>query len=231
MAHIVLLALAAAVFPTLIACVAIIISRPEPRRLLVAFYAGGMIVSIGAGIVLLDAFKGGGSVVGNSSSSPNPGTSIVTGLLALALGWLMASGRGHALLNRWRSRHPSRREKKEKEGPSWAERRLDQANVGVAFATGAAINLPGPFYVLALGDIATGGYARATELGLILLFNLIMFLLIEVPLAGYLLRPERTAEQVAKLAIWLNGNGLRVMGGLVGLVGVSLVVQGLAAAA
>src|SRR5690349_15745077 len=53
MAHIVVLALAAAVFPTLIACVAIIISRPEPRRLLVAFYAGGLIVSIGAGIVVL----------------------------------------------------------------------------------------------------------------------------------------------------------------------------------
>jgi hypothetical protein len=45
MAHIVLLALAAAVFPTLIACVAIMISRPEPRRLLVAFYAGGEIAT------------------------------------------------------------------------------------------------------------------------------------------------------------------------------------------
>ena len=230
MAHIVLLALAAAVFPTLIACVAIMISRPEPRRLLVAFYAGGMTVSIGAGIVVLDAFKRGDSVLGNSSSSPNPGTSIVTGLLALLLGWLRATGRGRTLLNRWRSRHPRRRERKKK-GPSWAERRLDQANVAAAFAVGAAINLPGPFYVLALGEIATGDYSRPAELGLILVFNAIMFTLIEVPLAGYLLRPERTAEQVRELAIWLNRNGLRVMGALVALVGVSLVVQGLAAAA
>ena len=38
MAHIVVLALAAAVFPLLIACVAIMISRPSPRRLLLAFY-------------------------------------------------------------------------------------------------------------------------------------------------------------------------------------------------
>jgi len=58
-----------------------------------------------------------------------------------------------------------------------------------------------------------------------------MFLLLEVPLAGYLVRPDRTAEQVAKLGRWLNSNGLRVMGGLIALVGVSLVVQGLAAAA
>jgi hypothetical protein len=230
MAHIVLLALAAAVFPTLIACVAIMISRPEPRRLLVAFYAGGLIVSVFAGIVVLNAFKRGGSVVGNSSSSPSPGTSIAAGLLALVLGWLMASDRGRALLTRWRGRHPRRRERTA-DGPSWAERHLDHANAAVAFAIGATINLPGPFYVLALGDIAAGDYGRTEELGLILLFNAIMFVLIEVPLAGYLLRPERTAEKVAELALWLNRNGLRMMGALVALVGVSLVVQGLAATA
>jgi Sap, sulfolipid-1-addressing protein len=228
MAHIVLLALAAAVFPTLIACVAIMISRPEPRPLLLAFYAGGLVVSVAAGIVVLNAFIKGDSVVGNSSSTPNPRTSIVTGLLALVLGWLMVSDRGRALLNRWRRRHPRRRERK-KAGPSWAERRLDQANAAVAFALGAAINLPGPFYVLALGEIASGDYSRSAELGLILLFNAIMFVLIEVPLVGYVLSPERTAEKVAELASWLNRNGLRVMGALVALVGVSLVVQGVAA--
>ena len=215
-------------FPTLLACVAIMISRPEPLRLLVGFYAGGMIVSITAGIVVLDAFKRGDSVAGSSSSSPNPVASIVAGLVALVLGWLMASDRGRAYLDRWRSRHPRKRERKE--GPSWAERHLDRANVAVAFAVGAAINLPGPFYLLALGDIASGGYGRAAELGLILLFNVIMFVLVEVPLAGYLLRPERTAEQVARLSSWLNRNGLRVMGALVALIGVSLVIQGVAAA-
>jgi hypothetical protein len=69
--------------------------------------------------------------------------SLLALIVALVLGWLMASGRGRALMNRWRSHHPSRREKKKKKGPSWAERRLDQANVAVAFAIGAAINLPG----------------------------------------------------------------------------------------
>ena len=225
MAHIVLLALAAAVFPTLIACVAIMISRPEPRRLLLAFYAGALIVSITAGIVVLDAFNTGGTVIGNTSSSPNPGTSIVAGAGALVLAWLMVSARGRALLDRRRARHP------QEAGPSWAERRLDRANAAVAFAIGAAINLPGPFYVLALGEIANGPYDSLASLGLIVLFNAIMFTLLEVPLVGYLVRPERTAEQVARLSIWLNANGLRIMGALIGAVGVSLVVQGIAAAA
>ena len=174
-------------------------------------------------------FNDGNAVLGSTSSTPSPGTSIVAGLVSLLLAWLMASPRGHTLLDRWRSRHPRRHEKKQ--GPSWAERHLNRANARVAFVVGAAINLPGPFYLLALGDIATGGYSTAEQLGLIVLFNAIMFLLVEVPLIGYLVQPEATAERVASFATWLNANGLRVMGWLVGAVGIGLIVQGLAAAA
>jgi hypothetical protein len=230
MADIVLLGIGAAVFPTLIACVAIMISRPEPRRLLLAFYAGGLIVSVTAGIVVLSLFDNGNSAVGSTSSSSSPGESIVAGVLALGLSWLMASRRGKVMLGAWRSRHP-RKKKQQDDGPSWAERSLGRANAAAAFAVGAAINLPGPFYLLALGDIATGDYTGTQEIGLILLFNVIMFALLEVPLVGYLVRPEGTAQRVEKLSIWLNANGLRVMGWLVGAVGVSLVVQGISAAA
>jgi Sap, sulfolipid-1-addressing protein len=229
MGQILLLAFAAAVFPTLIACVAVMISRPEPRGLLLAFYLGGLISSLTAGVVVLAYFNDGNTVLGSTSSTPSPGTSIVAGLVSLVLAWLMTSPRGHELLDRWRSRHPRRREKKQ--GPSWAERHLNRANARVAFVVGAAINLPGPFYLLALGDMATGGYSTAEQLGLIVLFNGIMFLLVEVPLVGYLVRPEQTAERVASFATWLNANGLRIMGWLIGAVGIGLIVQGLAAAA
>jgi acyl-CoA synthetase (AMP-forming)/AMP-acid ligase II len=57
MAHIVLLALAAAVFPLLLACVAIIMARPEPRTMLFAFYIGGLLVSVTAGVLLLSVFS------------------------------------------------------------------------------------------------------------------------------------------------------------------------------
>lgn len=229
MAQIVLLAFAAAVFPTLIACVAIMISRPEPRRLLLAFYVGGLFASMTSGIVVLRAFNSGDTVLNSTTSAPSPGTSITAGVVSLLLATLMASSRGRALLDRWRSRHGRHHERGS--GPSWAERHLDRANARVALVIGAAINLPGPFYLLALGDIAGGSYSTPQELGQIVLFNAIMFLLVEVPLVGYLVRPKETAEQVAGLAKWLNANGLRVMGWLVGAVGVSLIAQGIAAAA
>lgn len=228
MAHIVLLALAAAVFPLLIACVAIMISRPSPRRLLLGFYAGGMIVSITAGLLVLAAFKDSGKVAGSSSSHVSAGLSIAAGVIALGLAWLMSSRRGGQIIARRRSRHP----KPEKDAsPSWAERHLSEASAWVAFVVGGVINLPGPFYLLALGEIANASYSHGQEIGLILLFNLIMFLLLEVPLVGYLVQPEKTARRVAALSAWLNANGLRVMGWLIGVVGLGLIGQGIGAAA
>ena len=58
-----------------------------------------------------------------------------------------------------------------------------------------------------------GVYGTAEQLGLIVLFNAVMFVLAEVPLVGYLVQPEATAERVASFATWLSANGLRVMAG------------------
>jgi uncharacterized protein YjeT (DUF2065 family) len=91
------------------------------------------------------------------------------------------------------------------------------------------INLPGPFYLLALGKIAKAGYSAPHEIGLILLFNLIMFWLLEGPLGGYLVAPEKTALWVAKLSQTISNNGLRIAGAFVGVVGIGLLAQGIAA--
>jgi len=229
MGQIILLAFGAAVFPTLLACVAILISRPSPRPLLLAFYAGALITSVTAGVIVLAVFNSGNDALGSSTSAPHPGFSIGAGVAALALAWLMASSRGKARLDALRERRAARRPPKADHGPSWAERHLNDASAKVAFVVGAAINLPGPFYLLALGDISSGDYSTLQEAGLIVLFNAIMFLLLEVPLVGYLVRPDTTAARVDALSRWLNDNGLRVMGALVGVVGVSLLVQGIAA--
>lgn len=227
MLRIILLAFGAAIFPALLACVAILLSRPEPRRLIFAFYLGGLLVSVASGIAVLVAFEGGGEIAGSTSDAPHPTISIVVGLLGLLFTWLLVSHRGRALIESWRSRH-RRRPPTAGQRPSWVERRLNRATMRIAFVVGGAINLPGPFYLLALGDLATG-YGRAEQLALILLFNAIMFVLLEVPLVGYLVEPVWTARAVSALAAWLNSNGMRVIGVLVGFFSVSLLVQGVAA--
>jgi hypothetical protein len=229
-AQIILLAFGACFFPTLLACVAIMLSRPDPRWLLIAFYVGGLLTSVASGIAVLAVFDDGDAVLGSTRSDPHPTFSIVAGLVALLFAWLMASARGRSILDRWRSRHHRRRRKpKRGDRPSWAERSLARASWQITFVIGAAINLPGPLYLLALGKMASGGYSTVEQIALILLFNAIMFLLLEVPLVGYLVRPEATATRVAATSAWLNANGLRITGWLVGLFGASLLGQGIAA--
>jgi hypothetical protein len=227
--EIIVLALGASIFPLLLACVAIMISRPEPRRLLIAFYLGGVVVSVGVGIAIVALLKNGHSVVGSTKTAPAPGVSIVMGLLGLLLAWLMVSTRGHKVLDRWGGSRRRRKPKKEA-GPSWAERRLGAASWKVALLVGAVINLPGPFYLLALGKIAKAEYSIPHALALILLFNLIMFWLLEGPLCGYLVAPEKTAKWVASLSQTISNNGLRIAGSFVGIVAIGLVAQGIAAA-
>jgi hypothetical protein len=229
--EIILLALGSAMFPTLLACVIILLARPNPRRLLLAFYVGCISMSLVCGTVVLVLFDDGDSAAGSTPSTPHPWSSLLDGVLAMALAWLMISGRAGRTLERaraWRQRRRPEAQAK-REGPSWVERRLDRATAWLAFVIGAAINLPGPLYILGLGRISKGGYGVIEQAALVLVFNLIMFVLLEVPLIGYVVSPESTATRVAAFGTWLNANGIRVMGAFVGLFGVSLVVQGLGA--
>jgi hypothetical protein len=230
MGEIVLLAFGAAVFPALLACVAILLSQPEPRRLLAAFWLGGMAVSVSSGLLILARYEAGESVLGSTRSSPEPAVSIVQGVVALGLAWVLITPRTRALGARVRDRHPrlQRRERAADE-PGWTERTLKGGSTWLALVVGGAINLPGPLYLIALGNIATGSYSEAGEATLVVLFNLIMFLLVEVPLLGYLVRPEGTAAMVGRLSNWLGANGMRVIAALVAFFGAGLVVQGLAA--
>lgn len=232
MAEIILLAVGACFFPTLLACVAIMLSRPDPQWLLIAFYVGGLLTSVASGIAVLAVFDDGDAVLGSTHSDPHPTFSIVAGLVALVFAWLMASARGRSVLDRWRSRHPRRRRSSQRaDRPSWAERSLARASWRITFVIGAAINLPGPLYLLALGKMANGGYSTLGQIALILLFNAIMFLMLEVPLLGYRLAPKATAKRVQATSGWLNANGLRITGWLVGLAGASVLGQGIVAIA
>ena len=141
----------------------------------------------------------------------------------------MVTGRAQSSVGRLREWRGRRHPRHEKSGPSWIERRLDKASPLAAFVLGAVINLPGPLYLLGLGRIATGGYGIVAQILLVLLFNAVMFLLLEVPLVGYVLWPEATRVKVSAFGRWLNANGLRVMGALVGLFGASFMLQGVIA--
>jgi hypothetical protein len=62
---------------------------------------------------------------------------------------------------------------------------------------------------------------------LIVGFNLIMFALAEIPLAGLLIAPEKTTDVVKRANVWLSGHGRQIAIGLCAFLGVFLVVRGI----
>jgi hypothetical protein len=223
----ILYALISAVFPALLAGVAVILSREKPARLLVAFWLGGFTVSVIAGVTIISVFGEKAASLGSAGEHLAPGYSIAIGVAALALALLLGTERGHALLDRWRDRRELHRPEKEK-GKPWEERMLDRGSIGIAAVAGGVLNLPGPFYLLALGEIAAKHYPWTGDLALIVLFNVIMLLLVELPLIGFIFSPEKTDKWVGAFAAWLNRNGIKIVATLAAIWGFVLIGKGVA---
>lgn len=223
-----LLALGSAVFPALLAGAAVLLSRERPQWLLVAFWFGGFLTSVTCGVVILLAFGPHSESLSTTDSGLSPLHSILFGVLALAIAVLLGTKRGDALIAGWRRRRAERKALKggDEEREPWAERVLGNGSVTVAAIAGAILNLPGPFYLIALSDIAKAQLGFPAEFGLIIVFNLVMLTLIEVPIVGYLFAPERTDRMVGALSTWLNRHGMRIIA-LIALIGsASLISSG-----
>src|SRR3954451_364779 len=77
-----LLSLEAALYPTLLAAVVILLAQPRPRQLLAAYLCGGLVISIGLGLVVVFALEG---AVSSQSSVLSWGADLAVGGLALLL--------------------------------------------------------------------------------------------------------------------------------------------------
>ena len=234
MAQILLYAAGSAFFPALLAGVSVILTRERPAALLLAFYIGGLAVSLTAGFILLNA-AGSDPNFGSSSSTTDPVFEIGAAIAAFALAWLPGSKRGRATIDNWRGKRKSRKEAKQikKHGElqeakdPWTVRVLDRGSVLLALIAGMVLNLPGPFYLFALADIAEADYSTVEAIMLVVLFNLIMFTLAELPLIGYLINPEQTQDRVERFSGWLENHGLQIIAIFAVLWGLSSLSKGL----
>jgi hypothetical protein len=209
------LAVAAAFYPLLLGAVLLILTRPRPRPLLLAFLIGGMAVSLLAGTLILVLAQGSGALAGSSGRTVSPAVDIITGLVSLGVAVAL-----------WRRR---RRPPKERRQPEWLSRRLG-GSPWPAFVLGVALNLPGIYYLAALKQISVGGYGTATAAFLLLAFNLIMFALVEAPLAWYVISPEGARRRVAALDHWMHLHSTQLGAVIAAAAGAYLCAKGLGGA-
>jgi Sap, sulfolipid-1-addressing protein len=229
------LALAAAVYPQLLAVVVVILTRERPKALLWMCYLAAICVNVAASVAILAVFRSRGSVAGTSSSRLGPSAYLIVGGFGLMLATLAATRWGRGLfggdrpLLRLRRRNERRGRDSRSRPRSRAERALREGSRPIAAVVGAILGIPGPFDLLALGHLARSGSTRVSMIAAIVAFNLIKFVLIEVPIVSYAIRPERTAAQVERFAAWMHANKLEVLAGVVGLISLVLIGKGIVA--
>ncbi len=220
------LAFAAALNPKLLALDLVLIENRRPRAMFLCVLLGGMTVALTIG--LLDVLTVHADAI-KSQGRASAGVDLALGLLLLAAGGLLATGRLH---RRQRSPDPARTGPTEKpEQPekkdSWAQRMLAEPRLGLAMLVGAVVGLPGASYLDALHHLVAGKYSTATQVIAVVVFVFIEFLLIIVPFAFLELRPEATKARLRRAQDWLLGHAFELMLGIALALGAYLTISGL----
>jgi Sap-like sulfolipid-1-addressing protein len=208
-----LLAVASAFWPLLLAVDVVALHAPHPARLLACFLAGGLLTCVVVGTLIVQALQRT-SLVGASRPAADPAVYLGAGVLALLLALVLA-------------RRPRISSGKKKDaGPSLYERAL-QRGAPLAFLAGVVLNVvPGVFPFVALKDVAQLDYDVAATAAVLMVFYVVMFALVEVPLVSYLVAPERTTAMTADFNRRLSANGRRIAVVVLEVVGAYLVVRG-----
>src|SRR5215510_5183557 len=185
-----LYSLVAAVNAALLAAVTVMLSQPNPKRLLIGYLLGGLLVSLTIGFVIVFAVHQSGAT-STTQNSISPAMDIALGLILLVVAYVLRSER----VERRRERKKKEKEGVEK-GPSKVERVLGRGSAGVA-------------YLAALHELDDLNYGTVPTILVILGFNFMLLILLEIPLIGYVIAPERTVVAVQDFRAWLTKNGLK----------------------
>jgi hypothetical protein len=225
MGDIFLLSLVAAANASLLAAVTVMLFLPNPKRLLLGYLAGALLTSLTIGFLVVFVVDDA-SATSTAENSVSPAIDVALGLILLLVAYVLRGGHDQRLKERRRAKKGEVEEEAEKSA-SKVEQLLGRGSARVTFALGVVLTLPGVSYLAALRDLQELGYGTVGEILVIVGFNLMLLILLEVPLAGYYLAPERTVVEVQRFRAWLTRSGRRIaIVGAAGL-GALLVVRGL----
>ena len=215
------LAVVAALNPKLLAVDLLLIENRRPRAMFLCVLAGGLTVGITIG--LLDVLVFHADAI-NSQKTVSAGVDLALGLVLLAVGGLVATGRRHG---RRKAPVPAGGGQPEQAGKKdgWAQRVLAEPRLGLAILVGALVGIPGGAYLSALHNLVTGTSSTATQVLAVIVFVLIEFSLIIVPFVFLELRPEATKAALKNAQDWLLSHARKLMAYTALILGAYLVIS------
>jgi hypothetical protein len=215
------LALTAALNPSLLTATTVMLFLPNPRRLMLGYLLGALMTSITLGSVIVFSLEDSGSV-STSKNTLSPAANIALGLLALVVAGVLRGERDVAL----KERRERKKATKEDTGPPRWQQALSKGTARTTFVVGALLTLPGASYLAALTRIAKDDLGVVPSILVIVGFNLIMLALLELPLLSYWLAPDTTPDRIERAKAALGRNGRRIGIRVATIGGVLLLIRG-----
>jgi hypothetical protein len=212
-------ALLAALNPTLVAASTIMMILPNPRRLMLGYLMGALMTSITLGLVIVFAVEGS-ATVSTAQNTLSPAATLALGVIVLVVASVLGSGRHADAAQRRRTR------RRDQPPPRW-QRALQKGSARTTFAVGALLTLPGASYLTGLSRIDKLNVSTAETIGLIVAFNLIMLVLLEVPLVCFTVAPGWTMDAIDRVKAWLGLHAHRFAVAALAIIGGLLIVKGL----
>jgi hypothetical protein len=210
---VVVMAIAIGLEPFRIGMTVLMLQRPRPQLQLLAFLCGGFVMGMTVGLVVLFVLR---EHLVESAHFTLPKVQLVIGSMALLAAAYLAL----------------RHEPAERDADGWMSRLVTRVTNGgsvwVAALAGLTIALPSVDFLAVLAVILASGAGAATQVAALVLFQVVAFTLVEVPLLAYLVAPQRTLAAMTSLNEWLRARRRREVAALLGVVGVILVGVGLA---
>ncbi len=215
-------ALTAALNPTLLAAVTVMLTLSKPKRLLSGYLAGAALTSVTCGVLLVFTLNGS-STSSSSKHTVDPIINIVLGALILFVAFVVGTGRD----TRRRARSARKKEAaKDKPPPRW-KRQLSKGSARDTFLVGVLLSFPGASYIAGMDTLDKQHLSTAATVLAVIGFNMVMLALLELPLIGYATRPEWTAATVARFNAFLSEKGGRIALIAAISIGVLLILRGI----
>ncbi len=227
MSQVILLSLTASLNPTLVAATTVMLLLDKPARLMLGYLVGAWLTSITLGLVIVFSLSGS-SASNTTENTISPAVDIGLGAVALAVAFVLYTGRSERLRERRRARKAAKPDK----GPPRWQRELSKGSARTTFIVGVLLTLPGASYLAGLDEIHKLHDSTTVTVLLVIGFNLVMLWLLEVPLSFFLIAPEWTPRAIDRAKAWTSRHAhvfavrgftavgaLLVVKGLIGLLG------------
>jgi hypothetical protein len=206
------MAVAISLEPFRIGMAVLMLNRQRPHLQLLVFLCGGFAMGTTVGLVVLFVLR---QRLMESNHFTLPKVQLAIGGLALVVSAYLTL----------------RPRAADRDDEGWMARLAHVVTKGgslwVAAVAGLAIALPSVDFLAVLAVILASGTGAGTQVAALMLFQVVAFMLVEIPLIAYLVAPQRTLTAMTSLNEWVRRRRRREVAAMLGIVGAILVTVGL----